>query len=805
MERGRLKRRYRQIERRGLHALVLAACGQAIVLTGAAALAQVPAPVAQPPAAAPAAPAMPAPLPPRALPGLPRVPARPDEPRAAKTYQVFETHCARCHQTGRTQLPLASGHLSNILALDELARDPVLVKPGLPDASRLYDVTATRHAPLEIYGEAADAPEPSPDDILQVRDWIKYLPPDVQACTSREPVKTAAIDGLMREAQRAEREQAGEVRFLSLMHLYNACATDAEMSAYRQALTKLINSLSSAADPVKLTPVDPGGSVLSFKLSDIGWTAERWEEVAARYPKTLARKHDEAIIEAAGTQVPSLNGDWFAEAASAPPLYASLVDLPPKLTDLARTNGVDIDRDIRRSAARRILVRSSGVTRANRLIERHPGNRGGFWMVYDFATGSGEQDLLQFPLGPKSATGARAAFKHDEVRVIFPLPNGFMAYALYDAIGNRIDRVLPGIELPYAGIEGGAPEPTTEAAGACIRCHAQGIIGGKDEFLPYVQAATATTPSDARAAALSLYGSDSENALLISGDLDRYQRALAAVGIDSKLRVRGQEPVTALARRYREDTDIEAALGETGLERDVFLAELASSGGRAAPLARRLLHGVLPRADLDRLFTLLQGIDVPGAQRSAAGGFLREPNAEIGLSLWVDKPRPNAGDLIVIQAEADATCYLTVISIDARGKATVLYPNDFEQDNRIARGESIEIPGGNAPYQLRFKGEGPETLVARCSASSLPPAGIEHDFVRQRFTVLGNWENFIQDTLVTEADFRRSPEKAARARLAQAGADRQRRARGERTERRPDIDESASLRDGRAILVLGGK
>ncbi|HEY8127966.1 MAG TPA: hypothetical protein VIF39_04515, partial [Hyphomicrobium sp.] len=78
-------------------------------------------------------------------------PPRPDEPRAAKAYGVFDTYCARCHQTGRLERPLASGGLANILAIDDQARDPVQVKPGIPDASRLYDVLETRHAPLDVF------------------------------------------------------------------------------------------------------------------------------------------------------------------------------------------------------------------------------------------------------------------------------------------------------------------------------------------------------------------------------------------------------------------------------------------------------------------------------------------------------------------------------------------------------------------------------------------------------------------------------------------------------------------------------
>jgi hypothetical protein len=301
---------------------------------------------------------------------------------------------------------------------------------------------------------------------------------------------------------------------------------------------------------------------------------------------------------------------------------------------------------------------------------------------------------------------------------------------------------------------------------------------------------------------LPLFADDTENALLMIGAEDRYRLAARSVGVDLDLRIRGEEPVSGLARRYREDADFAAALGETGLDRQEFLTKLKDAKGAAAPLARRLLHGVLPRVQLERLFSLLKGIDVP--RPSVSGGFLRDVKSEIGLSMWIDKPRPVPGDLITIKAEADNNCYLTVISVDATGVATVLFPSDFQPDNLVSAGQPVSIPGANAPFQLRYKAEGSETILGRCSTSSTPPVGIEHDFGQQRFTVLGNWENFIEDTLVTESELRSNPEKAERARVAQTGALRRRRERGERIEPvRPDVSSVNVLRDGRAVLVLG--
>jgi hypothetical protein len=697
-------------------------------------------------------------------------------------------------------LPLAAGGIANILSVDDLARDPVLVKPGLPDASRLYDILETRHSPLEIFSAASGTAEPQPEEIESVRRWIKYLPPAAQTCSSRQPVRRTDIDKMMRDAQRLERDQAKDVRFISLAHLYNACATAGEMAAYGQALNKLMNSLSSVSEPTKLTPLDLAGTVLSFRLSEFGWNEANWNLVQRFYPLTLAPTVADDVAKTAGTKTPIVNGDWLAAVGAEAPLYYDLLRLPATLSELGKLNGADVEQNIRTSAVRRIGLRSSAVTRANRLIERHPGSRGGFWLVYDFATSAGDQDFFEHPEGPKSAASGRSPFKPDQIRAIFPLSNGFYAFALFDADGKRIDRVLPGIEKSYAGAQ--SLEPATRAGSDCFACHREGLIQAKDDFRSSRPADASTPPSSSRKAVLGLFGTDSDNALLMVGSTDRYWLAAKAFGVNLDLRIRGEELVSGLARRYREDADFEAALGETGLERQEFLTKLTNAAGDAAPLARRLLHGVLPRDELDHLFSLLQGVDVPGPPHS--GGFLREVKSEIGLSMWIDKPRPVPGDVVTIKAQTNSTCYLTVISVDAAGVATVLFPSDFQPDNLLSVGQTVSIPGADAPFQLRYKAEGSETILGRCSANATPPVGIEHDFERQRFTVLGNWENFIEDTLVTEWELRGSPEKAERARIARFGALKRRQDQGERIElQRPNIAGGASLRDGRAVLVLG--
>ncbi len=759
------------------------------------------------PEAAPAAGATTVPAtPPVATPAMPAaaanaVPPRPEDPRAAKVYSVLETHCARCHQTGRIiGKPVAAGGIANILAIADVASNPTLVNPGSPDASTLYEVLRSRHGSIDVFTN--DGLEPGPDDLETVREWIRELPGASRECAARPPVKAAAVEALIEEALRVERDGAKDLRFISLANLYNACVASEELAAYRQAVTKLMNSLSWTQSPQKLTPLDANGTVLAFRLAEFGWVAGHWDVIEQKYPKAFIVPLSDKTKSAAGSANPVVRADWLADAVGNLQLYYQLVGMPPKLYELAKMNAVDIDYNLRISRARRAVVRDSAITHGNRLAERHPGARGGFWLIYDFATSTGDQDLFEHPLGPKSSPQVKAPFKHDNVRSLFALPNGFNAFALYDAGGSRIDRILPGVEKPiYADANG--RELGLRSSGNCFSCHSDGLWPVRDAYRARPNAVSAVIKKDMHETALQLSGIDSEMQLLQDGDNERYRNALRAAGIDPELKVNGEEIISALARRYRLSVDLAGAAIELGLERETFEAALAKAAGPAGALARRIQHGRLQRPEVERLLGYLKGVEQSGDTSSTKAAANESASKAISLNVWIDKVRPAAGDLIAVNAEADKDCFLTLINVDAAGKATVLFPNDFEPDNLISAGKTHRVPGTSAPYQLRIKEERRETLVAQCSTSPAPPTGIEHDFGRQRFTVLGNWENFMRDSTITDADLRRNPNKAERARAARAQALRRLRDSGSRTEERQDTSPGTPVRDGRAVVVLG--
>ena len=113
------------------------------------------------------------------------------------------------------------------------------------------------------------------------------------------------------------------------------------------------------------------------------------------------------------------------------------------------------------------------------------------------------------------------------------------------------------------------------------------------------------------------------------------------------------------------------------------------------------------------------------------------------LVLKVERPVFQTGDLLTLSARANVSCYLTVLTVDARGRGTVLYPNEFEPTNFIEAGRDVRVPGEKAPYQFRLRDKGIETLIGICATTAKSVDGIHHDFERQRFTELGDYRAFL--------------------------------------------------------------
>ena len=669
---------------------------------------------------------------------------RPAAIGASRAFDMLERHCARCHQDGRLQDALPSRGIANILALDEIARDPSLVRPGVPDASRIYTSVLGHDMPYDAFRGQGGA-EPTADEVQALRAWIADLPAGPPGtCAQRARIGQEAIAAAISEAIADQpAELTRQLRFISLANLYNACATPQELEAFRQAVVKLVNSLSWSPVPVRLEAIGPERLILRLALGEIGWIGAHWEQIVTSYPLRLAPSSQlpQPVLTATGTQVPMVNGDWLADAAMRPPLYNELLGLPGRFGNLQHILRLDVDANIRRGQARRAGVLQSRETRSNRIIERHPSAAGALWLSYDFAGNTGRQSIIEHPLGPAAEPG-RVPFRHDGMKALFHLPNGFIAFSVNDVRGDRLDRSVPEMDKDRLGLT-----RATQSGAACLQCHVSGPIGVTDEVRAAIDAERGVS-KELREAVFALYPPDIELAALVEADALKSRTAMLSAGIDPGLRVWGLEPLRALVRAHRRPLDLARAAADIGVEPDDLRRLLSDLTGPDALDARGLRQGIVRREQLNSM--LLEIVATAWgsdrASRPASSAVTASGSGDrLELLLASDADTFEAGQAVIFTARASHDCWLTVIDVDKSGRATVLFPNEFEPNNQILAGKERRVPGADAPYRFRLKERGRETVIGICSRTQKAPDGVAHDFDRLRFTVLGDWNIFLRE------------------------------------------------------------
>lgn len=656
---------------------------------------------------------------------------------------ALESRCAGCHEASRD--PIVMESLVDVLDLDRLALDAAAVVPGRPYGSALYTAMVGAH-PVPLGSSA-----PTSTEIAAVAAWIASLTPST-GCGDRPVISSAEAGRLIAEAQARSGAEAGTLRFLSLTHLWNACLPAREVTGLAQGAAKLMNSLSWSDSPGRLEALGPGGAILTVSLPTFGWTGAHWDLVAVRLTESarrLSKGMPEEVRTVAGAASPVLPADAFAAAIAEPAVYAELLGLPPRRDQLEPRLGVQIDADIRAGLARRAGLKRPQETRANRIVERHPATAGSFWVTYDAASEPGRQSVIETPLGPMagpaSGQGAaeisRAAFRHDASEVLHHLPNGFVAFSVFDARGQRLE-ALPAEMRPARW----ATKPV-RAGLDCLACHARGPLPAPDDVRASVDADRRVS-REVRDAVLALYPPRAELFALSDADTARMRAALLAAGVEPDLTIRGQEPVTALVQSWQRPVDLARGAAEFGVATAAFRDRIDRIIADLKPAARRWRQSAVSRAEADALFAAVtaQPEGPPGAPTPPLGTPLSAtpagPGDPLRLSVWSERETYTAGETATFYAAANKTCHLTLVSIDAQGKAIVLLPSDLDADNTLTPGRELQVPAVDAPYRLRVKAPGRETLVGICSTTRKTAPGVDPDYEQQRFTILGDWRAF---------------------------------------------------------------
>jgi len=479
------------------------------------------------------------------------------QPLAQQAFTIFEQHCLDCHgEFGSYTDALLIKHTN-------LIEDRAVI-PRQPDASELYlrllgDTDTGSQMPLGQ--EPLDS-----EAIATIRQWIEAGAPDWEALPKpkRTFITTEAMLTTIRNHLTAlpafDRKFA---RYFTLTHLYNAGASEDNLRAYRNALSKLVNSLSWGAEVIKPTPIDREETIFYIDLRHYEWDikSDKWYKIEQAYPYGVQLKSPTytTLCQETDCDLPYVRADWFIATASLPPLYHEILDLPETDKALETRLEVDVAENLKNAPGVRVWragFNESGVSVNNRIVERHKSRYGAYWKSYDFAGNVGSQNIFTHPLN----------FTHDGGEIIFNLPNGLQAYYLSTGEGERLDAA------PIAIVsDTGARDPVVRNGLSCMGCHTEGMKTFEDQVRSVI--AQDQNPSYDKAQALRLYAEKGEMDALLREDTERYKRALAAAGGVFG----GSEPIQQLVKQYQGSLDAAHAAAEVGMTVDDFLQKIRES------------------------------------------------------------------------------------------------------------------------------------------------------------------------------------------------------------------------------------
>ena len=652
---------------------------------------------------------------------------------AARAKEILRANCAECHAGAKARAGV------NILDRDGLIKKAKVV-PGKPDDSVLYQlITATDESAMPPTGR----PRLTAEQVETVRKWIAAGAPafPADAPAPPEPAKekdrplkdVAGVDYVLKKILAHVRAvPAGDrpfVRFFSINHVLIAGATADRLADHRHSLAKAINHLSREPRLVRPKSIDsPADTVFAVDIRELGWHRKPFQaksgdkEVPSdltifdlallEYPYAIAyadsetfdRLADEFLGRANQVRpIPYLRADWFCTVVTQPPLYEDFLQLPFTLAELEKDLGVDVESDLAAGTAPRAGMTVSGVSRNNRVVERHAGRTGMYWKSFDFRTSKGPENVLKDPINFKPSGG----------EMIFRLPNGLQAYYVADARGQRLDVAPTDIVVDKF-----AADKTVRNGLGCIRCHDQGIKEFVDTVRPAVEALPGSPGFDRRAI-LDLYPPQQKLDALVKADREVFQTAMITLLGQSPAR----EPLVPVTTGFLDDPlSTTAAAAELGLADGAKLAATFRTPQFAGLGLAPLAAGGVVRRDAweDHYDQAVRSLGL-GTPLVAIDGVLRRDHASetLGTEVELKTNKPNnvfePGDELVVSVinKSAKPVHIELVGTSSRGRKVLLTTKAVV----VKSGDTFKLDA------VTIKpGVGREQVTLLASVEPLPPA-----------------------------------------------------------------------------------
>lgn len=392
------------------------------------------------------------------------------------------------------------------------------------------------------------------------------------------------------------------LRYISLSHRYNQGICPEDLADDRLAMMRALNGMSTEVGIVTPEAIDEDGILYRIDLRDLGWDqpatvdgvafADKWEAIIAASPFAIELEGDDADAAkaAALTSVPVLFLDALIDATAVGDLYYELIGMGANAFDLFAQLGIDFaDVDVRAGMS------SSRMSQQDTIIQRFDqGNFQGFyWSRFDIADVTGGQSIFADPLG----------FQGDVISSLFTLPNGLLAFALFDATGARIaDTDVLVDQFQRDG--------RVRNSVSCSACHAAGVNPVTDEVRTYVEANRFDFDADTFGDVDETFVPQLELDDVIQDDNAFFQASLERAGVAGA----AGDPVSRVYQRFDGAVSLEAAAGELGITPEELDRDLIALGNEGDPVLSVLRTQSLRReqfegAYLPTLCALLRSSD----------------------------------------------------------------------------------------------------------------------------------------------------------------------------------------------------
>ena len=644
---------------------------------------------------------------------------------ASKAQLILTAHCYRCHgQDGSLE-----GGFNYVLDTAKLA-DRKKIVAGKPEASPLLKRIAAGTMP-----PVGETMRPSDTELATLKEWIAAGAAGTPA-PQRKSISTGDTAEFIRaDLDTLDRRSRRFVRYFSLAHLWNAGLGDDELQTYRNALAKLVNSLSWHPKQHNPEPVDPHRTILRIDLRWYLWDANLWNRALNDYPYGILDDSAGArtILVNTATKVPVVRVDWFVATASRAPLYYDMLQMPANLPELEKQLRVDANLNIQQERVARLGFNGSGISRFNRVLERHDALNGAYWRTYDFdeppqnlvdrtsTQPADRRNVFAFPLGPNQV---ESSFQHAGGEAIFALPNGLHAYIIVNAKDQRLDKAPTAIVTDPK-----RPDRAVEAGVSCMGCHITGILPKADQVRDHVDKNAKAFSRTEASIIKALYPGKDATAKLMEDDAKKYAEAVAKTGA----KVSRFEAVSSMTLKYEADLDFLTAVAEAGVTPEEFRKRIdASQVLRQSLGALRVAGGTVSRpiwvqtfGDVVREFklgTLFRG-NISGAALSDNTGEL-DPLEASGNVANAVALRPDGKLALIASADRSVRVWDVETKRDSKrliGHTATVWAAAFSPDGSKAISGSVDGTAriwdlSNA--QELFKLEGHDAMVSAVAFSA---------------------------------------------------------------------------------------